>query len=1291
MAAGARFVNTIGIDVGGTFTDLVLYDGEGHQLWRHKTLSTPSDPARGALSGLNELLRLSGSAAGEVAEVTYATTVATNTVLQRKGPRAALITTRGFRDVLLIGRQDRHHLFDLFIQKRAPILRRREIFTVSERMTADGTPHRPLDRDEARALARRLREEGFESVAVCLLHAYVNPAHEQQLLEILAEEHPDCHVSASHAVAPFIREYERVSTTVVDAFVKPPVVEHLAGMDRGMGQAGVVAPFNVMLSDASIRLHSTAAEQPVRLIESGPAAAAQAAAFVGRLAGETELIAFDMGGTTAKVAIIEDGAPALSDELEVDRQEMIPRSGLPLVIPSVDLIEIGSGGGSIARVEMGSLKVGPQSAGAEPGPACYPGGGSRPTVTDADLVLGFLDPAYFLGGDMQLDREAAQSAIREQIAEPLGIDLETAAVGIFEVVNAAMERAIRGGTAQRGRDQRGYALVATGGAGPVHALAIARVLGIPRVIVPGLSGVASAVGMLAAERRVSLARTGVRTVDDGFPAYAGEQLESLGREALAELARASGSHPEVSLRRAVDLRMVGQGFELTVAVDEGTVDVDELLERFHRQYEALYSLSDRSATVEATTWRVDAVTPRRTVSLEGIEAAMDSSDSAPSSRRMYDAVRREFVDARILHYGELQSGTPVAGPAVVQMRDATLVIFSGDVAALDAAGNIVVTVGKDAPMSVLGTGADGAAGENTVGQLDPITFTVVWDGLNGICNEMGYHLMRTAFSELAREAADISAAFYDRRGRLIAQGVFSPGHLGAMISVIEHVVENFPLEEFRPGDAIVTNDIYIGAGQLSDTFTIAPVFAGDELFGFVGSSSHLMDVGGAAPGSQMVTGVYDNYSEGIRIPPLKLFRAGSVQDELLYLITYNTRFPDQVAGDMRAMYNACSVGARRILELVDRYGVETMEACFDEILDRSEAQVRAALAEVPDGAYDAELFLDDYGPDTEPIRMACDVTVQGSEITVDWTRSSDQVPAGINSTRSYTYAYSYFSVKALIFPDVPQNAGCMRPFSLITRPGSFFDPIPPGPGAGRAMTIHRHFETVASALGDAVPESAIGASSQWCTVLVGGRDPDRDRNYLYTDLLLGGFAARSTMDGTEGICTVFNSRNIPIEVTEVKSPVLVEDYGFVPDSGGPGRFRGACAIFKDVGVHGVGNRATPVGDRHVYPPHGVRGGGDGGLATVLQDPGTGKERKLHSKGITWIPQGAVVRFQTSGAGGYGPPQDREPEAVRSDVIDGFVSRDRAESEYGVVLRDDLEVDEEQTRIRRERLRGGVAA
>jgi N-methylhydantoinase B len=500
--------------------------------------------------------------------------------------------------------------------------------------------------------------------------------------------------------------------------------------------------------------------------------------------------------------------------------------------------------------------------------------------------------------------------------------------------------------------------------------------------------------------------------------------------------------------------------------------------------------------------------------------------------------------------------------------------------------------------------------------------------------------------------------------------------------MVETMLGHFPADTLRPGDALITNDIYIGAGQLQDTFTVLPVFRTDELVGFIGSSVHLMDVGGAAPGSQAVVGIYDNYQEGLRIPPVKHYVGGTPVAGVIDLIAYNTRVPYKVMGDIRAMVSANAFGARRLLEYFDRYGVDNMEACYDRILDDSEARVRAAIDAIPDGTYSNELALDDYGPDTPPVRLAVDITFSGSDVTVDWSRSDPQVPAGMNSAARYTYAYSSFALRCLLAADVPQNAGCFRPIKVQSTEGTFMNPRPPAPGGGRAITIHRHFETVLGALLPVIPDRVQGASSQWCNTIVGGEAQD-GKNYVYWDILMGGFAARSTKDGAEALCSVLNSRNIPIEVAEVESPVRIERMGFVTDSGGPGRYRGACAISKDIRMLGRHNRLTPIGDRHKFPPHGVRGGESGALALIVEDP-EGDQRPLHSKGIHWIDQGRVVRFQVSGAGGYGDPRERDPHAVIDDVLDGMVSRDAARERYGVVLSKEGALDEAATAALRER-------
>jgi N-methylhydantoinase A/oxoprolinase/acetone carboxylase beta subunit len=687
-------VKRIGVDIGGTFTDIVLYDSERNRTSLHKVLTTPHDLSQAVIEGIKQLLEQSGTDPGDVRDVTYGTTAATNAVLERRGPATALLTTEGFRDVLIIQRQSRYDLFDLFIDKPRPLLRRRDIFEVAERIGPDGEELEPLDERQVEELGGMLKDAGVEAVAISFLHAYRNDRHERRTAELIQAVHPNASISLRSQVSPLIGEYEATNTTVTDAFVKPITKRHIEDLERRLVEMGITAKLSIMLSDGGVSSVERANKAPVRMIESGPAAGVQIAAFIGSAIGTKNVIAFDMGGTTAKVALVENGRPLLSDQLEVDRQRMIPGSGLPLTIPAVDLIEIGSGGGSIASVERSTLKVGPESAGAAPGPACYKRGGARPTVTDADLLLGYLDPDFFLGGKMPLDIDAARGAVTRDVATPLGLSLEAAARGIYAVINSSMEHAIRAGTVQRGRDPRDYALVATGGAAPVHAAAVARSMGVPRVVFAPASGVASALGLLAAEPRTTFVRSRLAPVDPSFVDVAREEFTALAEEAKNAFARDLTGGRSLKFRRRVSLRFVGQGYDLPIdltgSVDE-PVDVSRMVNDFYVAYEALFTQSERSSPVEATKWRLDAVLDSPLLRLEKRQTAKRNGHAA-QRRRIYDVGLNEDVDAQILRSDELAPGELINGPAVIEQTESTAVIFTGDRATVDEFGNIIVEI-----------------------------------------------------------------------------------------------------------------------------------------------------------------------------------------------------------------------------------------------------------------------------------------------------------------------------------------------------------------------------------------------------------------------------------------------------------------------------------------------------------------------------------------------------------------------------------------------------------------------
>ena len=572
----------VGIDVGGTFTDLVLVDERQDLIYTGKRLTSP-DPSEAILGGLERLLREAGTPPAELHSLVHGTTLVANTIIERSGARVGLITTRGFRDSLEMGREIRYDLYDLRLEAPRPLVSRPLRREVGERIDAEGRIVLPLDEAELRRVGRELAADGVQAIAVCFMHAYRNPEHERRAKQVLEEECPEIPLSISSEVAPEIREYQRASTTCANAYVQPRIASYLSRLQDGLGTMRLPGPLYVMLSNGGITTVRAARQFPIQLIESGPAAGAMAAGYYGLLTNTSSLISFDMGGTTAKMCLVDGGWPRRVHELEAGRVRRFRRgSGLPLKVPVVDMIEIGAGGGSIARVDaMGLLKVGPDSAGAAPGPAGYGRGGTMPTVTDADVVLGYLSPDYFLGGEMALDRARVDRAIEEHIARPLGLDVAAAAIGIHEVVNENMAAATRMHAAEKGQDPRRFALIAFGGAGPVHAYGLARLLKLRRIICPFGAGVTSALGMLVAAPSTDLVRSYVSRIANIDWNHLNGLFAEMEGEARALLVEAGADPAELTIMRTADMRYVGQGFEISVPLADGPLgpgsrpDLDE--------------------------------------------------------------------------------------------------------------------------------------------------------------------------------------------------------------------------------------------------------------------------------------------------------------------------------------------------------------------------------------------------------------------------------------------------------------------------------------------------------------------------------------------------------------------------------------------------------------------------------------------------------------------------------------------------------------------------------------------
>ncbi|MGZ8211142.1 MAG: hydantoinase/oxoprolinase family protein [Burkholderiales bacterium] len=688
---------SLAIDIGATFTDIVVYDPGASRHYIYKEYTTPDDPARGVLTGVKALLERDRIAAPSIKRVVHATTLFTNALIERKGAKCGLITTEGFRDVLGIQTERKYELYDIFIEVPRPLIPRTRCREVPERIASSGEIEIPLDIDAVSREADTLARDGVESLAFMFLHSYVNPAHEQAALEAVRRRHPQLHLTASFEVSPEIREYERASTTVANAYIKPLAQRYLDRLVSQIQGLGIDAPFLLMLSNGGLTDVAEAKRTPIQLLESGPAAGVLAATYFGGESGVEKQLAFDMGGTTAKASLVDHGQPVISYRFEAAREKRFTEgSGLPIKTSTIELIEIGAGGGSIAHVdELGLLKVGPESAGAMPGAACYGRGGTQPTVTDADLLLGYLNPDFFLGGTIRIDPKAATAAFSE-LSRRTGMSVIDLAWGIHDIVNENMASAARVHIASRGRDPRHYTLMATGGAGPVHAYHVARKINVRQAICPPAAGVGSAMGLLMAPARIDRVGSMVSLLDElDWKAFE-EAYRALEADAAAVLSRAGADMSGYDVKRLADVRYFGQASEIVVGLPPGPYTAasrDAIAHAFEKLYRELFVRTPPHVAIQVVNLRVSvsAPVPGGGMALRGSRSGT-LEEAQKGRRRVYFRDAGGFVESAVYDRYRLPVGAKFTGPAVVEEKESTFVVGPGAACEVHSSGSLVVTL-----------------------------------------------------------------------------------------------------------------------------------------------------------------------------------------------------------------------------------------------------------------------------------------------------------------------------------------------------------------------------------------------------------------------------------------------------------------------------------------------------------------------------------------------------------------------------------------------------------------------
>jgi N-methylhydantoinase A len=685
----------LGIDIGGTFTDLVLLEEETGKLFFGKILTTYDNPSNGIINGTKELLAKHNITGNQLSTIVHGTTLVTNAIIERRGALTGLITTKGFEDVLEIGRELRYDIYDIFLSVPEPLVSRDLRLGIEERVNFKGEVITPIQAKEIQILVEKLVENGVQSIAVCLLNSFTNPTHEKAIGAYINTHFPEIYVSLSCEVMPEIREYERSSATTMNAYVQPITDQYLSILEKRLySEIGFAGNLNIMISSGRLTTIDGARKIPIQLLESGPAGGTMAGVFFGKLTDKKDLLAFDMGGTTAKASLIFNLKPEITNQFEAARVMRFKKgSGLPVRIPVIDMIEIGAGGGSIAHVtNLGLLQVGPESAASEPGPACYGRGGTRPTVTDADLVLGYLNADYFLGGTMTLDKDASRKAIEEHIAKPLNISIEEAAMGIHRIVNENMANAARVHILEKGHDPRFYSMMAFGGAGPVHAFQTARLLNSPQLIIPVGAGVVSALGFLVSPIASEQIRSYVSPIGDIDWEYLNEKLTEMEKEGFLFLKNAGIDHSEGAISRIADMRYSGQGHEISVEIPNGFLDEKSLKiieENFQKEYTIRYGRIIEDIGIEAVTWRVvvsgksPEIIPNQVIKTEG-------HDALKGYRSIFLMGEKNYSDVPVYSRYDLKPNVTFEGPAVIEEMESTVIIGRNSAIRIDEFKNIII-------------------------------------------------------------------------------------------------------------------------------------------------------------------------------------------------------------------------------------------------------------------------------------------------------------------------------------------------------------------------------------------------------------------------------------------------------------------------------------------------------------------------------------------------------------------------------------------------------------------------
>ena len=1198
------------IDRGGTFTDVVARSPDS-KLVTHKLLSeNPEHYSDAALQGIRDVLGLTSDApipVDLIDSVKMGTTVATNALLERKGERTLLVVTRGFGDILRIGYQNRPRIFARHIV--LPELLYERVIEIDGRYRADGEELVPLDTGAARSELQAAFDDGIRSVAIVFMHSYRCPQHEKQVAE-LARSIGFTQVSTSHEVSPLMKLVGRGDTTVVDAYLSPILRRYIDTV------AAQLSGIRLLFMQSNGGLVDSRFFQGKNSILSGPAAGVVGAARTSVAAGFEKIIGFDMGGTSTDVSHY-DGEFERTFESEV--------AGVRMRAPMMYIHTVAAGGGSIIRFDGNRFRVGPESAGADPGPACYRRGGPL-TVTDCNAMVGKIIPGYFPkvfgpGGKLPLDVDVVRAKF-----STLAADIEAAtgnvrtpeqvAHGFLEIAVENMANAIRKISVQRGYDVSEYALCCFGGAGPQHACLVADALDISKVFIHPYAGVLSAYGMGLADRRVMREQAVEAKLTDNLVPRLDQIFAGLESDGRVEMEYQGLADHEVSSVRKAHVRY--DGTDTALIVDYGTpVDISKRFEHAHRRRFGFID-PDKALVIEAASVEVIGAGDVR----DDLVALSPSDDASSYSDKCVDQV--DMYTANATHDGETQCKAPifkrdqlapgnyVVGPAIIVEANSTIVVEPGWSAELTARNDIVLSrVTPLARNTAVGT------------QVDPVRLEIFNNLFMSIAEQMGTILQNTSHSVNMKERLDFSCAIFDADGGLVANAPHIPVHLGSMGESVQSVISQCRAT-MKPGDVYALNAPYNGGTHLPDVTVITPVFdeAGEDILLYVGARGHHADIGGITPGSMPPNSV-NIEEEGVLIDNFMLVDGGRLREaELRRLLTsgrYPARNPDQNIADLKAQIAANEAGVQGLRKMIDHFGLDTVHAFMGHVQDNAEESVRRVLDVLKDGDFAYQL------DDGSVVRVAISIDRSARRACIDFTGTSDQQMSNFNAPAAVCKAAVLYVFRTLVADNIPLNAGCLKPLEIIIPEGSMLSPKHPGAVvAGNVETSQCIVDALYGALG--VMAAAQGTMNNFTF---------GSARWQYYETICGGSGAGPDFDGTDAVHThMTNSRITDPEVLEWRFPVLVESFSIRQGSGGAGHRRGGNGAVRRIRFLEPMTAAI-LSNRRTVPPFGVHGGGSGALGINRVERTDGRTLELAGCDQVDMNPGDVFVIETPGGGGYG--------------------------------------------------------